>query len=273
MDPQQEKNPPGLPIMPTGETPRPRKRSTFGRLLGRGLAVLLPTLLTLIILLWAYGILDNYIAQPINHGLQVLIAPHMDQATLDRYIKDLPPEDRIAPTDAELMGAYWDDHWYLHFVGMAVALLLLLIVGFLVSSFIGRAVWRVFERGILRIPLIKQVYPYVKQVTDFVLSERPLEVSRVVMVEYPRKDCWSLGFVTSRGLATLHSKTGRDLVAIFVPSSPTPVTGYVIQVPREDVIDVPLSVDQALRFTITGGVVTPEGEVVQHQPRKQLTNE
>ncbi|MCG3180883.1 MAG: hypothetical protein BIFFINMI_03246 [Phycisphaerae bacterium] len=255
MDTQESKLPPGLPLRTTPTKPK-KPRGLLSRFLGRGLAVLLPTLLTLIILLWAYNILDTYVAEPLNKVMQHAIAPFVDQNTLEPYRGSLPLEKRLTAKKADLLAAYWDAHW-LGWTGMVLALILVFIVGLLTGSFLGRTGWRVIERMLQRVPGIKQVYPYVKQVTDFVLNERPLEYSRVVMVEYPRKGCWSLGLVTGLGLDEMNRMTGTEMLAVFIPSSPTPVTGYVIQVPRSDVYDVNLTVDQALRFTISGGVVQP----------------
>ncbi len=79
----------------------------------------------------------------------------------------------------------------------------------------------------------------------------------MVAVQYPRKGIWSLGLVTGPGMRTLHQNLGGDLLTVFIPSSPTPVTGYTITVNRRDVIDLPISIDNALRFTVSGGVIMP----------------
>jgi len=145
----------------------------------------------------------------------------------------------------------------LWWVGFLVAIAGVYAIGRFVASFLGRGLWRLIEGTFFRLPIVKQVYPYVKQVTDFLLSERKLEFSRVVAVEYPRKGIWSLGLVTAPGMRTLHGALGGDLLTIFIPSSPTPFTGYTITVRREEVIDLPLSIDNALRFTVSGGVIMP----------------
>jgi uncharacterized membrane protein len=241
MDQQQTPQPPGLPIR-SGQQPQTKPRPSLARrFLTRGLAVLLPTLLTVIIIVWLFSILYEYVAQPINSVIQLILAASMDLS-----------QDQVR--------TIWNDY-YLGWIGVVVALALVFAVGLLMGSLLGRTAWRVIERMLQRLPGIKQVYPYVKQVTDFVLSERPLEFSRVVLVEYPRRDCWSLGLVTGLALGDLRDATDKDMLAIFIPSSPTPFTGYVIQVPRNEVIDVPMSVDQALRFTISGGVVQPPSQL------------
>ena len=102
------------------------------------------------------------------------------------------------------------------------------------------------------------MYPYVKQVVDFFFSdERPIKFNRVVAVEYPRKGIWSVGFLTGDSLPSIQTKLGES-VTVFVPSSPTPFTGYTITIRREDIIELPLTVEEAIRFAVSGGVLVPD---------------
>ena len=87
-----------------------------------------------------------------------------------------------------------------------------------------------------------------------------MEFSRVVAVEYPRKGVWSIGLVTGPGMRTLQNANEGVYLTVFIPSSPTPVTGYTITVRRDEVIDLPVHVDDALRFTVSGGVIMPAVE-------------
>ena len=143
-------------------------------------------------------------------------------------------------------------------VGFLVAIVLVCVLGFLLASFIGRRLWRSLETTLVQLPVIKQIYPYVKQVTDYVFGERRVEFSQVVAVQYPRVGIWSIGFVTGPGMRAIRESEGEEFVSVFVPSSPTPVTGYVITVPRKDTVDLPITIDQAFRFIISGGVITPD---------------
>jgi len=146
----------------------------------------------------------------------------------------------------------------LNLLGFLIAIILVYFTGFFLASFIGRTSWRATEGLLYRIPLIRAIYPHVKQVTDFLLSERQVEFSGVVAVEYPRKGVWSLGLSTGGPLRAVQDHSSEeDLITVFIPSSPTPVTGYVIQVPRRESIELPMSIDEALRFTISGGVIKP----------------
>ena len=209
----------------------------FRRFFVRGLATALPTLLTVGIIVYVFNFINDKIGEPINAFLIKVVGPFVDT------VNGQPLED------------FWND--YLYWVGFVVAVIGVYLIGRLVASFLGRSIWKVLEAALFRTPVVKQIYPNVKQVTDFLLSARPFEFSRVVAVEYPRKGVWSLGLVTGSGLAEIKRSAGANMLTVFIPSSPTPVTGYTITVHRDEVIDLPMSIDEALRFTVIGGVVVP----------------
>ena len=140
---------------------------------------------------------------------------------------------------------------------LCLFLLLLYLLGKFLAAGIGRVTWNLVERGILRLPLVRNVYDSVKQVTDFMFSDRELEYTRVVAVEYPRKGIWSIAFVTGESLLDIRAATGEPMLSLMIPSSPMSVTGYTITVPKSDTIDMNLTVDQALQFVISCGVVVP----------------
>ncbi|GIW98280.1 MAG: hypothetical protein KatS3mg111_1613 [Pirellulaceae bacterium] len=145
----------------------------------------------------------------------------------------------------------------------------LYIVGRFLAAGVGRFFVMGFERLIHQLPLVSNLYGSVKQVTDFILSEREIEFTRVVAVEYPRIGVWSLGFVTSDSLPPLKSALQEELVSIFVPTSPMPMTGFTINVRKRDVIDLNLTVDQAIQFIVSCGVVAPAqlGQVIATPPK------
>jgi len=257
----------------------------FKRFFTRGLAVLLPTLLTIAILIWAYNFVDHYIGQHINRGLVRLLAWQGGPARwvgeedmlqygqktgrLDAQGRELTREyeqwkhpEVAESVKARLTWRIFFMKYHLHLVGFLLAVAVVYFVGFFLASYIGRAAWRIIESLLRRTPLINMVYPHVKQVTDFLLSDQGFRFNRVIAVEYPRKGCWSLGLVTGEGFADLHRRTGEDLLVVFIPSSPTPVTGYVITVPRRDVVDLRMTIDEALRFSVSGGVIKPPAQVL-----------
>ena len=146
-------------------------------------------------------------------------------------------------------------------VGLVVSLLLVLTLGSLAGGFVGRSVLRRTERAMHLIPVVRSIYPYTKQLVDFFLSDQHVEFDAVVAAPYPNPHLMSIGFVTSAGLKTLREKTGENLVSVFIPSSPMPMTGYTIFIPAEKLTPLPFTVDEALRTLVSGGVLIPPHEV------------
>lgn len=266
----------------------------FRRFFLRGLGALVPTVLTIAILVWGYAVINDYIGVHVTKGILVLCSWRSDAPAPGLVNEDRDPLKYGAPLNE------WDDHgqrltiehkiihhrvlqkksdpgfaqalsarnqalwqiafmkYRLHLLGFLIAILLVYFMGFFLASFLGKTIWRACERLLNRIPLIRAIYPHVKQVTDFLLSERKsFDLSSVVAVQYPRKGLWSLGLSTGGPLDQVQKADTEELVSVFIPSSPTPITGYVIQVPRKDVIELSLTIDEALRFTVSGGVIKP----------------
>jgi uncharacterized membrane protein len=214
----------------------------------RGLAAVLPAILTIAILVWLFSLLQAYVGVPVKTALVWIVAQ------VQAWQDGLAGADALAELRRQVEAAYGR---YFYWLGFVLGIIGVYLFGRFVTSFFGRGIWRVIERTISGVPVVKQVYPSVKQVTDFLLAERKKEFSRVVAVEYPRKGIWSIGLVTSSGMRTVDEAIEGELLTIFVPSSPTPVTGYTITVRRDEVIDLPISIDEALRFTVSGGVIQP----------------
>ncbi len=228
----------------------------FKRFFLRGLVVLLPTVLTLWIVVKAYQFVDHQIAKPINAGLQLGVVKAA------RLWEPLQKQFGSADVIAGNVEEWWNDRWYMRFIGLIVAIVAVYIVGRLLGGFFGRQIYRKIETVITTLPIFKQVYPHVKQIVDFLFSDdKRAKFNRVVMVQYPRKGVWSIGFLTGNTLRSIADRAG-DAVTVFIPSSPTPFTGYTITVPRREALEVPISVDEALRFTISGGVLVPGHQVI-----------
>jgi len=255
--------------------------SDFKQFFFRGLVILLPSVLTLWIVVKAYQFVDNTIAEPINRSIRTALingsrvweplsdkfAPS-EQRVQEEFMK-LPASDRSDAMRLRLAGElraqavrdWWAEHWWMDLIGLGVAIIAVYIAGRLLGGFVGRRMYRRIERLITTLPVFKQVYPYVKQIVDFLFSdERPLQFNRVVAVQYPRKGIWSVGFMTGSSLRSVAEKAGES-VTIFIPSSPTPFTGYTITVKVEDVIEVPITVEEAIRFAVSGGVLIPESQM------------
>ena len=143
-------------------------------------------------------------------------------------------------------------------------------LGALLASYVGKRLWRRIEKGIMNTPFLRRVYPYVKQVTDFLLAQEEegnLSFSRVVAVEYPRKGIWSIGFVTGSGLKKITQSVQKEFLTVLVPNSPTPVTGYVIIVHKEQTIALEMTIEEAVRFAVSASVVAPDRDGAMTLPR------
>jgi len=183
----------------------------------------------------------------------------VDESGFPERTEDIPFSQRV-----EQVSPNW--------LGFVIAIFLVLAVGIIFRGVLGRQALKLIEGLIKRIPFIKIIYPYAKQVTEFFFEEKnKIEYDTAVAVQYPRKGIWSLGFVTSSGFKTIREKHGAPMVAIFIPSSPTPITGYTILVPQDEIVALDLSVDEVLRFTISGGVIVPPGEIADTSPGPRLT--
>jgi uncharacterized membrane protein len=151
-------------------------------------------------------------------------------------------------------------------LGVFLAVLLVYVVGVFVGNLIGRTMWRLVERAVMRLPLVKAIYPAVKQVTDFLLADRAgragqFQGSRVVAVQARAQGIWSIGLVTGSGYRPLNDAVRGDMMTVFIPSSPTSFSGYVVVAHRESVVDLPLTVEEALRLLLSGGVIVPDPKV------------
>ena len=246
------------PEPPLPQLAAPLKPSTRGVRLGfvddfrrfflRGLAALLPTLITLGLLIWIWNFLWNnvgfYVIYGIKQGLYAFFKGTASPWAQTGYI------GRRLNTD----------EFSTRLLGVSLSVLLIYVVGVFVGNLLGRTAWRLAEVGVMKIPLVSAIYPAVKQITDFLLSERTeqFQGSAVVAVEPHEKGIWSIGLVTGPGLRALQAATGQEMITVFVPSSPTAFSGYVLVVPRESVIELPLKVEEAMRLLVSGGVITPE---------------
>lgn len=147
-------------------------------------------------------------------------------------------------------------------LGILLIILLLLGVGFLADSIIGSSVVRWAESMLGRVPLVRSVYSGAKQLADMVLGEGGTSFRQVILVEYPRKGLWTIAFITGGPFKEAREKTGRELVTTFVPTTPNPTSGFIMLVPREDVVTLNMTVEEAMRMIISLGVVTPSAQPV-----------
>jgi uncharacterized membrane protein len=257
--------------------------SDFRKFFIKGLGILLPTILTLWILWTAFQFVFNNVAQPINKGIRAgvvwAVPEFVPQGNLPQWARvsdgdvaawraspeGLPTEEVSDARARTLIGRkrlreFWNENWWMQGVGLAAAIILIYLAGVLLGGLIGRRMYARIERFLAKVPGFKQVYPHVKQLVDLIMGERPLAFNRVVLVEYPRKGIWTVGFVTGNSMRIVHETAGRACLSIFVPSTPAPFTGFTISVPEEETVDLPISIEEAIRFFVSGGVLVPPGQ-------------
>jgi uncharacterized membrane protein len=142
-------------------------------------------------------------------------------------------------------------------LGAVLTALIVFVTGMIVTNLFGMQLFNIGERILQRIPLVRSIYASVKQVTESMFSSGK-SFRKVVLVEYPRKGMWSLAFQTGTGAEEVRDKTGRDVTNVFIPTTPNPTSGFFLMVPREDVIELDMSVDDGLKMLLSVGVVVPE---------------
>lgn len=142
-------------------------------------------------------------------------------------------------------------------LGALFAFVVVLLTGLLVTNLVGRQVVAWWEELMQRIPLVRSIYGGVRSFTETVLSKSGTSFRKVVMVEYPRKEMWSIGFITSDDIHEVSARTGETQVCVYVPTTPNPTSGLIVMVPKSQVIELDMSVDAAMRLIVTLGVVSP----------------
>jgi len=187
-----------------------------------GLTIFLPFLLTVYIIIIVFNFADGF---------------------LGKFIK---------PLFINLFGFYpWG-------ISIVISALLILVAGFLATHFFGKDLYPAIERLLLRLPFFREVYPSTKQLASFLFSRDKKTFKQVVLVEYPRKGIYSIGFIVSDPSKVICEKVGRELCNILIPGSPSPFSGFVIMVPQEEVIFLDIPIEDAIKFIVSDGVVSPQ---------------
>lgn len=142
-------------------------------------------------------------------------------------------------------------------LGAIVVLVVLFLTGFLASNYLGRFLLSIGNDVMEHIPVVRSVYSAVKQISDTMFTNKGKSFRKVVMIRYPQKETWSLAFQTSESLGEVNMKMPGHMVSVFVPTTPNPTSGFLLMVPREDMIELDMSVDDALKMIISLGVIVP----------------
>lgn len=142
-------------------------------------------------------------------------------------------------------------------LGLVLTVLILLVTGVLAANIVGRSLVGFWERILDRIPVVRSVYSASKNFAEIVFSDSDQSFKKVLLIEYPRKGLYGLAFQTSTNLGEVQHRTGEEVVCTFVPTTPNPTSGFIIIVPKKDIIELDMEVDEALKMIISLGVVVP----------------
>lgn len=166
-------------------------------------------------------------------------------------------DDRVRP----LVPSTWNPETYLPFglpgLGLIVAVVFLVLIGFLAAGYTGRLVMRVGERLVARVPVARGVYSWTKQVFETVFSQQASAFKEVVMVEYPCRGIWAIGFISGRTEGEVQETTEETVFNVFIPATPNPTTGFLLFIPERDIHHLDLTVEEGIKLVISGGIVTP----------------
>jgi len=142
--------------------------------------------------------------------------------------------------------------------GVLLAILVLFFTGLLVGNFVGKELMKFWEFLLNRIPFVRTIYSSVKQVLETVLVPSNQSFRQVVLVKFPNQENWTLAFLVGQGLKEASEKLGNDMLTVFVPTTPNPTSGYIVLVEKQNMIELSTSVDDALKYIISLGVVHPK---------------
>jgi uncharacterized membrane protein len=157
-------------------------------------------------------------------------------------------------------------------LGAAVTLLMILLTGIITTNFVGARVYHHGDRVLGRLPLVRIIYTAARQLVDSMLTPRERTFSEVVLVEYPRKGLHVVGFLTSRSRLRRESDES-DVALVFIPSTPTPFSGLVVMVPMDEIYPLDISVEEAVKMLVSGGITTPDLLKLKKLPLKHEVND
>jgi uncharacterized membrane protein len=165
---------------------------------------------------------------------------------------------------AGLLPARYNPETYLPFslpgLGLLLMLAFLTLVGMLTAGLAGRTLVRLGERLLSRMPIVRSVYGTLKQIFETVLAQKSRSFREVVLVEYPRRGVGAIGFVTGPTRGEVQARSQEEMVNVFLPTTPNPTSGFLLFVPRRDLIHLDMTVEEGMKMVISGGIVGPAAE-------------
>ncbi len=281
-------------IQKTGRQGQPSAHP-FRRAVLRGLAVLCPPLLTVLIIVWAINTTKSYFLEPVTgwtrEGIVWCIADVRQNTSACAKTVEMNGQRYQRLENGTLIPAsvyevvrrqpgqpppVTGEDYYRRYVDLtylrpyltvpfflAVFTLLLYFLGKFMAAGMGRFFVATFDRTVSRVPVVRSVYSSIKQVSDFLFSEHELKFTRVVAVEYPSKGIWTMGFVTNESFEEIEEASREPVLVVLLPYSPIPHTGCTIVVRKSACIDLNCTFDQACQFIISCGVVVPHHRLLQ----------
>jgi uncharacterized membrane protein len=196
-----------------------------------GLAVVLPAVISIAVLIWLFGTVAN---------------------VTDTLLFFLPRKLTHANQGDGPMYRYWSG------AAIALAILLISMLGLLTRYYIGKRLIALMDIVMLKVPLLNKVYSTIKQVNEAFSSGKKSSFKTVVMIQFPGPGLYSLGFLTSEQQDEVQAKTGKDVVCVFVPTTPNPTSGFLVLVPVENVTRLDMSVAEGIKYIISIGSLSPE---------------
>ena len=142
-----------------------------------------------------------------------------------------------------------------------MAIIILFSTGLVAANYLGKTLVETWEKFLDKIPLVRSIYTPLKKFAELILSDQTQSFSKVLLIQYPRKGLYSLCFQTSKDVGEIKEKSGEDVVCVFIPTTPNPTSGYIILIPKDEVIELDMSVEDALKMIISLGVVVPSSDI------------
>lgn len=160
-------------------------------------------------------------------------------------------------TVAGLIPPHYYPHIYLPGIGIAIAIVFFFLVGWFATNFLGRMFIRIAEYIVDRVPIIRNLYSAIKQIFETVMASQSQAFREVVMLEYPRKGVYSIGFVTGKSEGEVQTATKNETINVFVPTTPNPTSGYLLFVPKQELIYLNMTVEEGVKLVVSAGIITP----------------
>ncbi len=157
-------------------------------------------------------------------------------------------------------------------VGLAIPIIFILVIGLMARNIVGQWLLNVGEKLLQAIPLAGSVYKTLKQILETLLRDSKSKFRRVVMVEYPRRGIWSIGFVTGKVSDQFQSHLSKPMLSVFIPTTPNPTSGWYAIVSEEETIELPISIEDAFKVLISGGIVSPSTKSSQNSLSVSVQN-